>query len=50
MIPRMTTVGNLKNYRYNLNRSGWTMSQAMTKIETQRNFNSFAEDPAAAAR
>lgn len=50
MIPRMTTVGNLKNYRYDLNRSGWTMSQAMTKVTTQRNFNSFAEDPAAAAR
>lgn len=50
MIPRMTTVGNLKNYRYGLNRSGYTMNQMMNKVITQRNFNSFAEDPAAAAR
>lgn len=46
----MTTIGNLKNFRYNLNRSGYSMNQAMIKVDTQRNFNSFAEDPAAAAR
>ena len=29
MIPRMTTVGTLKNYRYSLNRSNNTMAKAM---------------------
>lgn len=50
MIPRATTVGTLKTYRYDLNRSNYTMGQSMTKITTQRNFNSFAEDPAIASR
>ena len=49
-IPRTTTVGSLKTYRYNLNRSSYTMGKAMEKVDTQRNFNSFAEDPAAATR
>lgn len=50
MIYRTTTIGNLKNYRYNLNYSMTTMSTAMGKITTQRNFNSFAENPSIAAR
>lgn len=50
MIPRTTTVGSLKTYRYNMNRSSYTMNTAMNKVITQRNFNSFAEDPAIASR
>ncbi len=50
MIPRTTTVGSLKTYRYDLNRSSYTMNSAMNKVITQRNFNSFAEDPAIASR
>lgn len=50
MITRTTTVGVLKNYRYNLNSSLTTMGTALGKISTQRNFNSFAENPALAAR
>lgn len=50
MIPRTTTVGSLKTYRYDLNRSSYTMNTAMNKVITQRNFNSFAEDPAIASR
>lgn len=50
MIPRTTTVGSLKTYRYDLNRSSYTMNTSMNKVITQRNFNSFAEDPAIASR
>lgn len=50
MIPRMTTVGTLKNYRYDLNRSNNTMAKSMNKVITRRNFNSYAEDPALATR
>ena len=50
MIPRMTTVGTLKNYRYDLNRSNNTMSKAMNTVMTERAFNSYAEDPAIATR
>lgn len=50
MIPRMTTVGTLKNYRYDLNRSNNTMSKAMTTVMTGRAFNSYAENPAIATR
>lgn len=50
MIYRTTTIGSLKNYRYNLNYSMTTMSTAMGKISTQRDFNSFAENPSIAAR
>ena len=50
MIPRMTTVGTLKNYRYNLNSSNNTMTKAMTAVLTGRLFNSYAEDPALATR
>ena len=34
MIPRMTTVGTLKNYRYDLNRSNNTMAKSMNKVIT----------------
>lgn len=50
MIPRMTTVGTLKNYRYNLNGSNNTMTKAMNTVLTRRLFNSYAEDPALATR
>ncbi len=50
MIPRMTTVGTLKNYRYSLNGSNNTMTKAMNTVLTRRLFNSYAEDPALATR
>lgn len=50
MIPRMTTVGTLKNYRYTLNGSNNTMTKAMNMVLTRRLFNSYAEDPALATR
>ena len=50
MIPRMTTVGTLKNYRYSLNSSNNTMTKAMNTVLTGRLFNSYADDPALATR
>ena len=50
MIPRMTTVGTLKNYRYNLNQSNYTMGKAMNVVTSRRLFSSYAEDPALATR
>ncbi len=50
MIPRMTTVGTLKNYRYSLNRSNNTMTKSMNTVLTRRLFNSYGEDPALATR
>ena len=47
---RSTTNGTLKTYRYNLQRSSYTMNKARETVQTQRQFNSFAEDPAAAAK
>jgi len=47
---RATTIGVLKNYRYGLNNSFTKQNDARTTVLTHRNFNSFAEDPAAAAR
>lgn len=49
MIPRMTTTGSLKSYRYNLQRSTFTLNKAITTVMTGRAFNSFAEDPSTAA-
>lgn len=46
---RATTIGVLKNYRYGLNNSFVKMNDARTTVLTHRNFNSFAEDPSAAA-
>ena len=50
MITRTTTVGTLKNYRYDLNRSNNTLAKSMNKVTTRRNFNSYMEDPALATR
>lgn len=47
---RATTIGVLKNYRYGLNNSFIKQNDARTTVLTHRNFNSFAEDPAAAAQ
>ncbi len=47
---RSTTNGVLKGYRYNLQRSTHTLNKSRETVLTQRNFNSFAEDPAAAAQ
>lgn len=49
MIPRMTTTGSLRGYRYNLQRSTFTLNKSITTLMTGRAFNSFAEDPTAAA-
>jgi len=47
---RSTTNGTLASYRYNLQRSTYTLNASRNTVLTQRKFNSFAEDPAAAAR
>ena len=47
---RSTTNGVLKSYRYNLQRSNYTLNKARNTVLTGRNFNSFAEAPATAAR
>ena len=45
---RATTLGTLKAYRANLNKTTLRMNSARETVLTQRNFNSYAEDPAAA--
>lgn len=47
---RSTTVGTLKSYRTSLNKSFLKQNQARDTVLSQRNFNSCAEDPAAAAQ
>ena len=47
---RATTGGVLKSYRASLMNSFISMNKAQTTMLTQRNFNSYAEDPAAAAK
>ncbi len=47
---RITTNGVLRNYRSNLYRSYNSLYNSMIKVQTQRQFNSYAEDPAAASR
>lgn len=47
---RSTTSGTLNTYRYNLQRSTLTMNKTYETMLTQRQFNSFAEDPATAVR
>ena len=46
---RSTTNGILNSYRFNLQRSTHSLNKARDTVLTGRNFNSFAEDPAAAA-
>lgn len=47
---RATTNGVLMGYRNNLMKSFMTLNQARNTVLTQRNFNSFAEDPSAATQ
>ena len=47
---RATTGGVLKSYRANLMNSFIGMNKAQNTVLSQRNFNSYAEDPAAAAK
>lgn len=49
-MVRSTTNGTLAAYRYNLQRSTHTLNKSRETVLSQRKFNSFAEDPAAAAR
>ena len=46
---RATTNGTLKAYRSSLNKSTLRLNSARNTVLTQRNFNSYAENPAAAA-
>lgn len=50
MVYRTTTNGVLKSYHYNLQRSSHTLNKATNTVLTGRTFNTFAEDPATAAR
>lgn len=47
---RITTNMMMNSYRYNLQGSTVKLSDARDKVLTQRNFNSYAEDPAAATQ
>lgn len=49
-MMRITTNATLFNYRYNLMNNTNLMNNAMTKVMTQRQFNSYATNPAAATR
>ena len=49
-MVRATTGGVLKSYRYNLMNSFISSNKARETVLTQRVFNSYAEDPAAAAK
>lgn len=46
---RATTNAMMKAYRVNLNKSTLRLNSARTTVLTERNFNSYAENPAAAA-
>ena len=47
---RITTNGVYRNYRSNLMKSNKKLFDRMTDVQTQRKFNPYAEDPAAASR
>lgn len=47
---RVTTHGSLLTYKSGLMRSGNMLDAARNKVLTQRNFNSYAEDPASATQ
>lgn len=50
MSFRVTTNGTLRQYRSNLNANRKRLNTSMTRVLTQRQFNSYAEDPGAASR
>lgn len=47
---RVTTSSVMRNYKSNLMRSYQSLYKAQEKVETQRNFNSYAEDPTSATQ
>lgn len=47
---RITTNASLYTYKYNLNRTTNSLNNAMNKLMTSRNFNSYSTNPAAATR
>lgn len=47
---RITTNMMMSTYRFNLMNSTNTLSDSVNKLQTKRNFNSYAEDPAAASQ
>lgn len=47
---RITTNASLYTYKYNLNKTTTSLNNAMTKLMTGRNFNSYSANPAAATR
>ena len=47
---RITTNSSLRMYRSNLMKSTNSLNSAMTKLMTQRQFSSYASNPAAATR
>ena len=47
---RITTNMMMNTYRYNLQNSTKKRADSSDKVLTQRNFNSYAEDPAAATQ
>ncbi len=47
---RITTNGVFRNYRTNLSKNNKRLSDTMTDVQTQRTFNTYAEDPAAASK
>lgn len=49
-MVRITTNSTLFNYRYNLGKNTNSLNNAMMKVMTQRNFNSYSANPAAATR
>ena len=49
-MVRVTTNSTLFNYRYNLYKNTNGLNNAMMKVMTGRNFNTYAADPAAATR
>lgn len=50
MAMRITTNGVFRGYRGDLNNSFAKMQKSMTRVTTQRNFGSYAEDVSAASR
>lgn len=46
---RITTNGMFRNYRGNLTKNSIRLNDTMTKVQTQRKFNTYAEDPASAS-
>lgn len=46
---RITTNGMFRNYRSNLTKNNIRLNDTMTKVQTERKFDTYAEDPAAAS-